>query len=141
MHKHPPQRGSGHRALVGRSQESCGNSSLSHDAILQTIQHLVHQKWYLAAISKQPQVYDELAVRFLVIVVRDAARVEPGDEALESLGVLGVEPDCVVFCCCPSAAEGGLEVSGIESQEAAVDVESALVVAAPDDNGGLGAVR
>jgi hypothetical protein len=77
-----------HRPLVSRPQEICGNGLLSQDAFFQTAEHLVHQEWDLSTVGEQPQVYDELAGRFLVVivVVCDAARVEPGDEPLEGLG-------------------------------------------------------
>jgi hypothetical protein len=140
MHEHTPQRRSMHRPLVSRPQEIRGNGLLSQDAFFQTVEHLVHQEWDLSAIGEQPQVYDESAGRFLLVIVCDAARVEPGDKSLESLGVLGVEFDRVVFCCGPSAAESCLNVSGIEGQETVVVVESTPVIAVSDYDCGLRAV-
>jgi hypothetical protein len=137
MHEHTPQRGSRRRPLVRRSQKSRGDGFLRQHAFFQTVEHLVHEQRDFSAVSEEPQVYDELASRFLVVVICNAARVEPGDEALEVFGVLGVESDRVVFCCGPSAAESCLEVSGVEGQEAVVDVEGTPVVAFPDYDCGL----
>jgi hypothetical protein len=141
MHEHAPQRQSRHRPLVGHSQESRGNGFLSQDAFFQTVEHLVHQQRDPSAVSEKPQIYDELAGRFLVVVICDAARVEPGDEAFECFGVLSVESDRIVFCCGLSAAESCLEVSRVKGQEAVVDVQSTPFIAVPDDDCGLRAVR
>ena len=140
MHNHPSQRRARHRALVSRAQERGRYGLLGHDAVFQSVQHFVHEQWDLAAVREQPQVDDELAVGFLVVVVGDAARVEPGDEALECPGSLGVQSDGIVFRRCPPAAESGFEVSGVECHESVVDVEDAFVVVASDDDSGLRAV-
>lgn len=111
MHNHPPQRRPRHGALVRRAQERGWNRLLGHDAVFQSIQHFVHEQWNFATVGEQPQVDYELAVGFLIVIVGDAARVEPGDEALECPGSFGVQSDGIIFCCCPSPAERGFEVA------------------------------
>jgi hypothetical protein len=140
MHNHPSQRRARHGALIRRAQERGGDGLFGDDAILQSIQHFVHEEWYFTTVSEEPQVDDELAVGFLVVIVCDAARVEPGNEALERLGSFGVESDGIVLGRCPSAAESGLEVSGVPCYEPMVDMKGALVIVVSDDDCGLRAV-
>lgn len=109
------------------------------DDFVQRVDHFVHQNWNVATICEDPQL-DAGPVVSSIVFRGDLIRarfvcVEPHDELLENSRLLGIEFDDTALGFRKVPIEGSFEVSGVESEQAAVDVEGSFACASANLNG------
>ena len=106
---------------------------------MQSIDHLVHEQRYIAAIGEKPEINDDPKSR-LSRVIGDLVGVEPVNESLEHERMLSFQLDDAAARFCPCILKRSLKVTGVEGQKSLMDTEDLLIVLAADFDGGYVAI-
>lgn len=80
---------------------------------MESVDHLVHEQGYIAAIREQPEVDDD-GMSFFQRVVGDSVGVKPEKESFENKRIFGFQIDDAAARFCPWAFERSSEVAGVE---------------------------
>lgn len=101
------------------------------DALVETVDHLVHQQRYIVTSRENPKLHEKHVVLVIVVLgylfLASFASVEPFDKALERIRLFAIEADNTAARFDNAAVEDMPEVSRVEGEEVSVDVESAAI--------------